>query len=141
MIGTSAAAAAATARIVSPRRTTSALVVAAAQAPLYATRRYSSYQPPNPPKQEKSSTYANAQRAFYRDFGAPVAKVFLGALVTYQVLYWGWLKLESLETKDEKNDPEARQGLIDCWSGNTAEIASLEAQVRGLVTDQKKESK
>lgn len=121
MIGTSAAG---TLRTMSSRRTTSALVAAAARSPRPAARLYSSYQPPNPPKEEKSSTYANAQRAFYRDFGAPVAKVFLGALVTYQVLYWGWLKLESLETKEKKN----------------AEITSLEAQVRGLTTD-KKESK
>lgn len=48
------------------------------------------------------SSLLRVQKAFYRDFGPPVVKVFLGALVTYQVLYWGWLKLESMETKEEK---------------------------------------
>ncbi|OJD31143.1 pantetheine-phosphate adenylyltransferase family protein [Diplodia corticola] len=119
MIGTAVSRVASLSPPLLPHRTTSALAAAAASRTpwplgLRAGRRSSSYQPPTPPKQEKSSTYANAQRAFYRDFGAPVAKVFLGALVTYQVLYWGWLKLETLETKEEK----------------TAEMASLEAQVR-----------
>lgn len=115
MIGTAASRMASVSPLLLRRRTTSAIVAAAARGPRSCVRPgspYSSYQPPNPPKQnpsssaasssEKSSTYATAQRAFYRDFGAPVAKVFLGALVTYQVLYWGWLKLESLETKEEK---------------------------------------
>ena len=39
------------------------------------------------------------QIGFYKSFGRPVAKVFLGAIFTYQVLYWGWAKLESLETR------------------------------------------
>jgi len=43
------------------------------------------------------------QRAFYQSFGRPVAKVFLGALLTYQAIYWSWLKLESLEIKEDKN--------------------------------------
>ncbi|KAB2578563.1 hypothetical protein DIS24_g4010 [Lasiodiplodia hormozganensis] len=90
-----------------PRRSTSTAAASVTRIPwplgARPARQYASYQPPNPPKQEKSSTYGNAQRAFYRDFGAPVAKVFLGALVTYQALYWGWLKLESLEMKEEKS--------------------------------------
>jgi len=51
------------------------------------------------------------QRAFYQDFGRPIAKVFLGALFTYQVLYWSWLKLESIEVKREKNgaSPPAKE--------------------------------
>lgn len=42
------------------------------------------------------------QRAFYKSFGLPFLKVFLGALCTYQIVYWSWLKLESLELKQEK---------------------------------------
>ncbi|KAF2142094.1 uncharacterized protein K452DRAFT_227727, partial [Aplosporella prunicola CBS 121167] len=61
------------------------------------------------------------QRAFYGDFGLPVLKVFFGALATYQVLYWGWLKLESIELKDEKN----------------GEMARLEQQVRELAGSNK----
>jgi hypothetical protein len=32
-----------------------------------------------------------------------MAKCFLGALFTYQVAYWAWMKLETLE---EKKDTE-----------------------------------
>ncbi|KAF2084196.1 hypothetical protein K490DRAFT_68981 [Saccharata proteae CBS 121410] len=56
----------------------------------------------------------NSKRAFYKDFGPPVFKVFLGALVTYQVLYWGWMKLESVDMHAEKTD----------------ELRRLEAEVR-----------
>jgi hypothetical protein len=30
-------------------------------------------------------------------------KVVLGSLLTYQVIYWGWLKLESIE-KDKEGE-------------------------------------
>lgn len=33
----------------------------------------------------------------------PFAKVFLGAIFTYQVIHWTWLKLEMDESKLEKN--------------------------------------
>lgn len=87
--------------------------------------RYFSYQPPNPPSSNSSggTTAKNPHRAFYSDFGSPVLKVFLGALFTYQALYWGWMKLETLDVKDEKN----------------AEIAALEGQLRSL-TEGKKET-
>lgn len=80
--------------------------------------RYSSYQPPTPPSSSSSggSGAKNPHRAFYSDFGSPILKVFLGALFTYQALYWGWMKLETLEIKDEKN----------------AEITMLEGQLRDL---------
>lgn len=86
--------------------------------------RYFSYQPPNPPSSNSSGGTAakNLHRAFYSDFGSPILKVFLGALFTYQALYWGWMKLETLDVRDEKN----------------AEIAALEGQLRGL-TEGKKE--
>lgn len=38
-------------------------------------------------------------------------------MATFQVLYWGWLKLESIEVKKEKSE----------------EIEGLEERVRGLV--------
>ncbi|KAA8642218.1 hypothetical protein EYZ11_007461 [Aspergillus tanneri] len=41
--------------------------------------------------------------ARYRIFAGPFSKVFLGAIFTYQVLYWTWLKLEMDESKYEKN--------------------------------------
>ena len=39
----------------------------------------------------------------YRSFAGPFAKVFLGGVFVYQVLYWTWLKLEMDESKVEKN--------------------------------------
>jgi len=46
------------------------------------------------------------KRAFYKSFGIPFAKVFLGAMFTYQVLYYSWLKLESMEQKKDKDGEE-----------------------------------
>jgi hypothetical protein len=39
----------------------------------------------------------------YRTFTGPFAKVFLGGVFVYQVLYWTWLKLEMDEIKVAKN--------------------------------------
>lgn len=43
------------------------------------------------------------KRNFYRSWGIPVAKSFLGALFTYQVIYFGWLSLEDYETRQTKD--------------------------------------
>lgn len=43
------------------------------------------------------------QVGFYRSFGRPIAKVFLGAMFTYQMTYLLWLKLETEETKADQN--------------------------------------
>ncbi|KAL1867588.1 hypothetical protein Plec18167_008588 [Paecilomyces lecythidis] len=59
--------------------------------------------------------------AAFRAFGRPFAKVFLGAILTYQILYWTWLKLETDESKLEKN----------------GEIANLENKARELVSTRK----
>ncbi|KAF6223789.1 hypothetical protein HO173_013215 [Letharia columbiana] len=53
---------------------------------------------------------------FYRSFGRPIGKVFLGAVVTYQTIYWIWVKLETDEIKDNKRK----------------EISDLEAKVRRM---------
>ncbi|KUI56737.1 hypothetical protein VP1G_04085 [Cytospora mali] len=53
---------------------------------------------------------------FYKSFTRPVAKVLLMAMFTYQLVYWGWVKLEQDEITAE------RQG----------EIAKLEAEVKRL---------
>jgi hypothetical protein len=39
----------------------------------------------------------------YKTFTGPFAKVFLGGVFVYQVIYWTWLKLEMDETKVQKN--------------------------------------
>lgn len=41
--------------------------------------------------------------ATYRGFAGPFGKVFLGAVLTYQVIYWTWVKLETDEEKADKN--------------------------------------
>ncbi|KAH6850784.1 hypothetical protein B0I37DRAFT_372395 [Chaetomium sp. MPI-CAGE-AT-0009] len=66
-------------------------------------RQYSS-QPPSP------------TGAFYKTFTRPVAKCALLAVFVYQLVYFGWAKLETEEVKEERQ----------------AEIVKLEAQVRGL---------
>lgn len=41
---------------------------------------------------------------FYKSFGRPIVKVFLGAVVTYQVTYLVWTKLETDEIKQQKRN-------------------------------------
>ena len=73
--------------------------------------RWNSTLPPSGPPQS-----SNRHRAFYRTFGRPLGQNFLIAVVTFQVIYWSWLKLESLETKKERSE----------------EIQALEGELKGL---------
>lgn len=57
------------------------------------SRANSTHQPPPP----------NPHREFYRGLGRPVAFNFLIALATFQALHWSWLKLESMELQETKN--------------------------------------
>ncbi|KAK1780469.1 hypothetical protein QBC45DRAFT_348901 [Copromyces sp. CBS 386.78] len=77
-------------------------------------RQNSSSSPSNPP---------SATGVFYKTFTRPVAKCLLTALFVYQVIYWGWSKLEVDEIKEERQ----------------AEITKLEAQVRALQLQREKE--
>nr|POE63718.1 hypothetical protein CFP56_04621 [Quercus suber] len=61
-------------------------------------RHESTYPPPSPPKQP------NPHGNFYKEFGRPTAKCFLIAVLTYQLLYISWTKLESIEIKREKTN-------------------------------------
>ena len=56
----------------------------------------------------------SAHRGFYKQFGRPIAKVFLMSMAVYQTAYYMWLKLE----KDE----EARD--------QSAEIEGLENRLK-----------
>ncbi|KAF7117225.1 hypothetical protein CNMCM5793_005981 [Aspergillus hiratsukae] len=67
-----------------------------------------------------SSAYRDGL-AQYKTFASPFAKVFLGAIFTYQVIYWTWLKLEMDESKFEKNK----------------EVAALEKKAKELTNAQK----
>lgn len=59
---------------------------------------------------------------FYQTFGRPIFKVLLMATFTYQLAYWGWVRLEKDEIKREK----------------TAELQGLEKQLAELTKDKKK---
>ncbi|KAE9366207.1 hypothetical protein N431DRAFT_472760 [Stipitochalara longipes BDJ] len=75
-----------------------------------------------------NSTEAQGQKpvsphiGFYKTFTRPVAKVLLMATFTYQLAYWGWVKLEKDEIKRSR----------------TVEIELLEKQLGDLT---KKETK
>ncbi|KAF2474519.1 uncharacterized protein BDR25DRAFT_310997 [Lindgomyces ingoldianus] len=72
----------------------------------YSTPPHSSSQHPQPQASHSPTEPRQPSRAgtFYKSFGSPILKTFLGALFTYQVIYWSWLKLESLETKKNLED-------------------------------------
>ncbi|KAF2016066.1 hypothetical protein BU24DRAFT_422393 [Aaosphaeria arxii CBS 175.79] len=69
----------------------------------YATEHPPSTSPPPPPRSEPREPQSRAG-AFYKSFASPIVKCFLGALFTYQVTYWGWMKLETLEEKRGYDD-------------------------------------
>ena len=75
----------------------------------------STYQPPTPEPGPRSGR--DRHRDFYKTFGRPLAKNFLIAMATYQVLYFSWLKLESYETKRKGED----------------EVKRVESELKGLV--------
>jgi hypothetical protein len=59
------------------------------------TRRNLDIEPPAPQPQEPRRP--SKVGAFYKTFSAPLLKCFLGALFTYQLTYFGWMKLETIE--------------------------------------------
>ncbi|KAL3465383.1 hypothetical protein BJX64DRAFT_253078 [Aspergillus heterothallicus] len=75
--------------------------------------------PPHPPPQQSNEPSSYKQgMSRYRLFASPFAKVFLGAVFTYQVIYWTWVKLEMEEMKEERNK----------------DVAALEKEVRELTS-------
>lgn len=71
----------------------------------------------------------------------PFAKVFLGSIFTYQVIYWTWLKLEMDEAKVEKNrmllfDPR-RTFMTERCANFVEEVAALETTARDLTNESK----
>ncbi|CAG9999901.1 unnamed protein product [Clonostachys byssicola] len=67
--------------------------------PFYRTARPYSTKTPNPTSQ------------FYKTFTRPIAKVVLGAVLTYQLVYWAWVKLET----DEIIADTAGKPRPPCW--------------------------
>jgi len=77
-------------------------------------RPQSTYQPPSPPTRTQPP---NPHGTFYKTFGLPLARTFLIAVATYQVMYISWSKLESMEVTREKE----------------AEMRGLRGELEGLV--------
>lgn len=69
---------------------------------------------------ETPTNFVLPQVLFYKTFTRPVLKVFLTAIVAYQIAYLGWMKLEQDEIKAER----------------TQEVAALEAKVAELQKQQ-----
>lgn len=72
---------------------------------------------------------------FYKSLGRPIAKVFFGAVFTYQVVYWLWVKLETDEIRDRKTSMCLYWYLlifVPIYKSIIEEISSLEAKVRAL---------
>ncbi|KAL4951311.1 hypothetical protein BDW69DRAFT_186516 [Aspergillus filifer] len=84
------------------------------------TTRFNTGMPPNPPPQQPNQhPEQNAYKegmSRYKAFLGPYAKVFLGAVFVYQVIYWTWLKLEMEDVKVSKN----------------SQLAALEKEAREL---------
>jgi len=55
------------------------------------------------------------QIGFYKTFTRPIAKVLLMATFTYQLVYWGWVKLETDEVKGLKNGQLFPLLVFDIW--------------------------
>ncbi len=62
------------------------------------------------------SSRSNPHRTYYQTHGRALFKCLTLAFLTYQILYWTWLTLETEEIRDQKN----------------REIKGLEAEVRLL---------
>lgn len=56
-----------------------------------------------------SSTQPSPQTQFYKTFGRPIAKVFLMAIFTYQLVYYVWVRLEHDEIR------RGMEGMENCF--------------------------
>ncbi|KAH9860647.1 hypothetical protein J1614_011978 [Plenodomus biglobosus] len=78
-------------------------------------------------QQFSNRTYATTPPSrtstYYKSFGSPMLKCFLGALFTYQLAYYGWMKLEAVEAAYEER----------------REIAGLQRELRDAVTQQQQQ--
>ncbi|KAL4927901.1 uncharacterized protein BDV17DRAFT_292176 [Aspergillus undulatus] len=83
--------------------------------------------PPHPPPQQPDRGSGQQPNAYkegmsrYKAWASPYAKVFLGAVFTYQVIYWTWVKLEMEEVK----------------VGKGQQLAALEREVREVTGGKK----
>lgn len=76
--------------------------------------------PPPPPREPPKQP--SRVGAFYKSFSAPILKCFLGALFTYQLAYFGWMKLEAIEEAQLKRE----------------EIKGLRGELAGAMNERKR---
>ena len=76
--------------------------------------------PPPPPREPPKQP--SRVGAFYKSFSAPILKCFLGALFTYQLAYFGWMKLEAIEEAQLKRE----------------EIKELRGELAGAMNERKR---
>ena len=76
--------------------------------------------PPPPPREPPKQP--SRVGAFYKSFSAPILKCFLGALFTYQLAYFGWMKLEAIEEAELKRE----------------EIRGLRGELAGAMNERKR---
>ncbi|KLJ06945.1 hypothetical protein EMPG_17553 [Blastomyces silverae] len=71
------------------------------------TRRTLTSTPPrlndNSTQHSTTTNAPSAHTSIYKTFGGAFAKVFLGGVLTYQIIYWAWVRLEVDEEKVIKN--------------------------------------
>lgn len=63
----------------------------------------------------------------------------LFAIFTYEIIYWGWLKLESIETKNDTEGKQGHGGTSDNEHGHMLttsedEIKSLENELKSVTS-------
>ncbi|KAH7072868.1 hypothetical protein BKA63DRAFT_567453 [Paraphoma chrysanthemicola] len=77
--------------------------------------------PASPPNPNSAAKPTSRTGAYYKSFSYPTLKAFLIALFTYQIAYYAWMKLESIEEKHDKS----------------TEISDLQEQLRIVVANQR----
>ncbi|KAH6612537.1 hypothetical protein C7974DRAFT_405778 [Boeremia exigua] len=99
------------------------------------TRRNLSIEPQTPPPQPPKEP--SRVGAFYKSFSAPILKCFLGALFTYQLAYFGWMKLETIEeAHGKKNEIQSLQEeLADAVHKKRREAEKIAGKVGNKVEE------
>jgi len=62
------------------------------------------------PRRTYATPSSNPTKDFYKQFTRPVAKVLLMAVLTYQLVYFGWM---TLETEEIKAQADATIGTLE----------------------------
>ncbi|KKZ63984.1 hypothetical protein EMCG_01738 [[Emmonsia] crescens] len=52
---------------------------------------------------QSTTSAPSPHTSIYKSFGRAFAKVFLGGVLTYQIIYWAWVRLEVDEERVVRN--------------------------------------